>query len=164
MGIETREIARVVRERLHHDVVNIDIRADTWFINDNSFPPWYPFANDDGPHSLGRIRSRNTKRTVRCGASVTNPVFAVRADQSCLRDNGPILQVLDSNSETKLQCGFPGLSGGALANETFSFVSTVTNNQTGASCSVSWSESLNVQGKTYYSFAPPTRPRPKRPL
>ncbi len=54
---DAEEITRVIRKSLGQAAVNVAIRSDTWFIEDESFPPWYPFGRDTAPSSVEEYRS-----------------------------------------------------------------------------------------------------------
>lgn len=53
-----KEVSRILQKRLHHPTVVVNIRADTWFIEDPGFPLWFPFANDRTPPSFSEYKAR----------------------------------------------------------------------------------------------------------
>jgi hypothetical protein len=73
---QAKAITRALWEKLGRVTVDVSMRADNWFIEDQSFPAWYPFAKDDGPSSLADYRShgevgcRSDQSEVRCSRSL----------------------------------------------------------------------------------------------
>lgn len=52
------EVTRVIQHMLGHRNVFLNMRTDTWFIEDERFPLWYPFDTDRRPPTFAQYKSR----------------------------------------------------------------------------------------------------------
>lgn len=71
---EAKEITQELVRRLQYPVLNLNIRTDTWFIDDSSFPAWFPFSNEQGPRDAAEYRA---KSSIHCFAK-TGAIRCVR--------------------------------------------------------------------------------------
>lgn len=55
---EARTITRVLQDTFHKRNICLNIRTDTWFLQDDAFPFWYPFAPDRTPPTFEEYKAR----------------------------------------------------------------------------------------------------------
>jgi hypothetical protein len=55
---EAKVITRELQRRLDHVDLEVDMRTDTWFIDDMQFPVWFPFAPDQRPPTFEEYVSK----------------------------------------------------------------------------------------------------------
>jgi hypothetical protein len=73
---EAMLITRELQKRLKHPDVMVQLRTDTWFIEDSRFPVWFPFSHDPPPdfrayRSRGEIFCRASASEVVCHGGAT---------------------------------------------------------------------------------------------
>jgi hypothetical protein len=55
---EAEAITRDLQTLLHHDDLRVNIRTDTWFLEDSAVPLWYPFSPDQVPPNYSDYQAR----------------------------------------------------------------------------------------------------------
>lgn len=55
---QAEEVTRLIQQMLGHTDAFINMRADTWFLEDERFPVWYPFAPARKPPTYEEYKSR----------------------------------------------------------------------------------------------------------
>jgi len=55
---EAEAITRSLQRMLHHEDVRVEMRTDTWFLDDPGVPLWYPFSADQTPPTYADYRAR----------------------------------------------------------------------------------------------------------